>query len=66
MSSKNLSAEERTECRAQWESCEFAVPIAGKVNICNMSYGADDARNHVYTVSVENGSATGCTCPADE
>lgn len=66
MSTENLSAEERTDRRAQWESFEFCVPIDGKVNVSNLSYGADEARDHTYTVTVTNGSAAECTCPADE
>ena len=66
MSKTQLSAEERTTRRARWESFEFVVPTVGEINICNMSYGADDARNHIYTVSVEGRRATDCTCPAAE
>ena len=68
MSSKQLTAEERTERRAQYEAFSFAVPCDGKVNIQNNSYGADEARNHVYTVSVDarGHEATDCTCPAAE
>lgn len=58
MSTNDLTAEERT-------AFEFAVPTPGKVNIANTSYGAEETREHTYTVDVENGSATGCTCPDD-
>lgn len=60
-----LTAKERIDRRAQWESFEFAVcPGVGKVNIVNTSYNDDG--NHTYTVSVEDGEATDCTCPANQ
>ena len=45
---------------------EFAVPCDGKVNVANHEHGAENVSDHCYTVTVEHGSASACTCPADE
>jgi hypothetical protein len=45
------------------EDFEFApIENSGKVNIANHSH--EDVREHIYTVTVENGRAVSCTCPA--
>jgi hypothetical protein len=65
MSNYETEAEERTAKRAQYEAFEMAVcPGVGKVNVVNKSY--NDDKNHTYTVTVRDGEATGCSCPADE
>ena len=53
----------RDELRARYEGFEFRVPTAERVLITNVSYGDEDAENHRYVVSVENGVAWSCTCP---
>lgn len=52
--------------RAKWEAFEYAVPCDGKVNIANVSYGSENAKDHTYTVTVKSGTPTRCTCKADE
>lgn len=48
------------------ETYEFGVaPNSGKVNVANLSYGEREAKNHTYTVTVQDGKAVSCTCPAD-
>jgi hypothetical protein len=44
------------------EDYEFApIENTGKVNVANHTH--DDEREHTYTVTVENGQATHCSCP---
>lgn len=64
--SVELSSTERTERRARWEAFDFRVPCQGRVLVTNRSYGDDEAENHQYVVTVANGDAVTCTCPADE
>lgn len=61
-----LDADETTEKRAKWESFAFVLPTAGKVNVANHSYGDDEAKEHTYTVTVDEGGPIECTCPAFE
>jgi len=61
----DLSSTERTSRRAEWEAFEFRVPAEGRVRVENVSYGEESAE-HVYVVSVANGEAVECSCPADE
>ena len=61
------TADETTLKRARWEHLRLAAcPGAGRVNVCNYSYGVAAARSgeHTYTVTVEAGEPTACTCPA--
>jgi hypothetical protein len=53
----------RDDLRAEYEGFEFRVPAEGRVLVTNVSYGADEADEHRYVVSVENGVAWSCTCP---
>ena len=53
----------RDELRAQYEGFEFRVPAGGRVLVTNVSYGDDEADEHRYVVTVENGIAWSCTCP---
>lgn len=63
MSNHELTAEERTERRAAWESFSFAVcPDREHVNVSNHSHGDDDAKDHTYTVTVWT-EPVSCTCP---
>ncbi|WP_248911077.1 SWIM zinc finger family protein [Halocatena marina] len=49
------------------ETYEFtAIPRAGKINVANLSHGAEKAKEHTYTVSMADGSAVSCTCPSDK
>lgn len=54
------------EKRARWESFSFVIPCKGKVNVANHSHGENEVAEHTYTVTVEDGEATDCTCPAAE
>lgn len=56
------ASESVDEKRAQYERMRFTVCANGYVNVCNQSYG-DDAGAHIYSVRVEGGEATGCSCP---
>jgi len=49
--------------RAQWEAFEFTVHGDGDVEVVNDSHA--DADDHTYTVHVEGGIPSDCTCPAD-
>ena len=44
---------------------EFRLGAPGAVRVENVSYG-EESGEHVYVVTVEDGAAIGCTCPADE
>jgi hypothetical protein len=54
--------ESSDEKRAVWEQFRFTVCPNGYVNVENLSYG-DESGDHIYSVEVSNGSATGCSCP---
>jgi len=53
----------RDELRARFEGFEFRVPTEGRVLVTNVSYGDNEADEHRYVVTVENGVAWACTCP---
>jgi hypothetical protein len=53
----------RDELRARYEGFEFRVPAEGRVLVTNVSYGDDEADEHRYVVTVENGIVWSCTCP---
>ncbi|MFD1586766.1 SWIM zinc finger family protein [Halorientalis brevis] len=53
----------RVAKRAQYEAFEFAV-IDDGVRVRNCSHA--DPADHEYTVTVQDGLPTACTCPADE
>ncbi|WP_049904117.1 SWIM zinc finger family protein [Halococcus agarilyticus] len=59
------AADEKTLKRARWEHLRLA-PVAGaqRVNVCNVSYGVQAKNDHTYTVTVERGEPTDCTCSA--
>lgn len=50
--------------RAQWEAFEFTILKGGDVEVVNGSY--DEPEEHTYTVHVEGGIPSDCTCPAYE
>ena len=59
------SGESVDEQRARRERFSMTVldgDGGGYVNVRNDSHG-DDAGAHIYSVAVENGEATGCSCP---
>ena len=59
------AADEKTLKRARWEHLRLAAcPGARHVNVCNLSYGVHEKADHTYTVTVERGQPTDCTCPA--
>jgi hypothetical protein len=58
-SDESVSVDEQ---RAKWENFAFAVCSNGFVNVENRSYG-EESGEHIYSVKVSNGSATGCSCP---
>ena len=61
------AADEQTRKRARWEHLRLAAcPGTGRVNVCNLSYGVHEKADHTYTVTVERGQPTDCTCPAAE
>src|SRR6056297_1828761 len=53
----------RVAKRAQYEAFEFTVTDDG-VRVRNCSHA--DPTDHEYTVTVEDGLPTACTCPADK
>jgi len=58
------AADEQTRKRARWEHLRLtACPGTGRVNVCNLSYGVREKVDHTYTVTVERGEPTDCTCP---
>ena len=60
------AATEKTLKRDRWESLRFAACLgAGRVNVCNYSYGVKAARlgDHTYTVTVEHGEPTRVPVP---
>jgi len=59
-----LDADVATEKRAQWEAFEFTVLGDGDVEVVNASHESPD--DHTYTVHVEGGIPSDCTCPAWE
>ena len=59
------AADEKTLKRARWEHLRLAACSGtGRVNVCNLSYGVHEKADHTYTVTVERGQPTDCTCPA--
>ena len=58
-----LESDEQVEKRAQWEAFEFTVLGDGDVEVVNASHETPDG--HTYTVHVEGGIPSDCTCPAD-
>ena len=55
-----------TNAVATEENYEFAaIPRTGKVNVANHSHD-DEAKEHTYTVSMDDGRAVSCTCPSDK
>ena len=61
------AADEQTLKRARWEHLRLAAcPGTRRVNVCNLSYGVHEKADHTYTVTVERGQPTDCTCPAAE
>nr|WP_277410058.1 SWIM zinc finger family protein [Natrinema longum] len=59
-----LDADVAVEKRAQWEAFSFALLGDGDVEVVNGSH--EDADDHTYTVHVEGGIPSDCTCPAFE
>jgi len=59
-----LECDEQVEKRAQWEAFEFTVLGGGDVEVTNGSH--ENADDHTYTVHVESGIPSDCTCPAWE
>ncbi|WP_367176671.1 SWIM zinc finger family protein [Haloarcula rubripromontorii] len=58
-----LECDEQVEKRAQWEAFEFTVLGDGDVKVVNDSH--ENADDHTYTVHVESGIPSDCSCPAD-
>ena len=59
------TSESIDERRAEWERFSMTVlngEGSGYVNVRNDSHG-DDAGAHIYSVEVNDGEATGCSCP---
>jgi hypothetical protein len=59
--SKEVSPVEK---RAAWEAMKFRLGAPGAVRVENVSYGAESGER-VYVVTVKDGAAIECTCPAD-
>lgn len=57
-----LDADAQTRKRAQFEAFEFEVTGDDTVRIVNQSHS--DATDHSYTVTVDSGVPTSCTCEA--
>ena len=59
------AADEQTLKRARWEHLRLAAcPGTGRVDVCNLSYGVHKKTDHTYTLTVECGQPTDCTCLA--
>ena len=50
--------------RAEWEAFEFTLVGNGDVEVVNTSH--EEPSDHSYTVHVEGGIPSDCTCPAFE
>jgi hypothetical protein len=59
-----LECDEEVAKRAQWEAFEFTVLGGGGVEVVNDSH--EDPEDHTYTVHVEGGIPSDCSCPAWE
>jgi hypothetical protein len=59
-----LECDEQVQKRAQWEAFNFTVLGEGDVEVVNASH--EDPEDHTYTVHVESGIPSDCTCPAWE
>ena len=59
-----LDADATIQKRAQWEGFEFTLLGDGDVEVVNTSH--DEPKEHTYTVHVEGGIPSDCTCPAFE
>ena len=59
-----LDADATIEKRASWEGFEFTLLGEGDVEVVNCSH--DEPEEHTYTVNVEGGIPSDCTCPAFE
>ncbi|MFH5799787.1 SWIM zinc finger family protein [Haladaptatus sp. CMAA 1911] len=45
------------------ESFEIATADESHTNVANQSYGSDEAKDHTYTVTLDEDGAAECTCP---
>ena len=64
-----VAADEKTLKRARWEHLRLAACSGARhVNVTNYFYGVEAVQGgeHTYTVTVERGQPTDCTCPAAE
>lgn len=59
-----LDVDATVEKRASWEAFEFTLLEDNKVEVVNDSH--DEPKEHTYTVHVESGILSDCTCPAFE
>ena len=59
-----LECGEQVQKRARWEAFEFTLLGDGDVEVVNDSH--ENAEEHTYTVHVESGIPSDCTCPAWE
>ena len=59
-----LDADSKSVKRASWEAFEFTLLGDGDVEVVNTSHENPD--DHTYTVHVESGIPSDCTCPAFE
>jgi hypothetical protein len=57
---EEVSIDER---RARFEQFSFRVPAKDHVVVANHSYGDESAREHCYTVRLDGGEVSGCSCP---
>ena len=66
MTNQNPAEQEASESvdeqRARWEGANYGMTVCanGVVNVENRNYNEP---GHIYSVRVENGAATGCSCP---
>ena len=59
-----LDADAKIAKRASWEAFEFTLIGGGDVEVVNTSH--EEPSEHSYTVHVEGGIPSDCTCPAFE
>ncbi len=59
-----LECDDRVQKRAEWEAFSFTLLGDGDVEVVNGSH--ENADEHTYTVHVEGGIPSDCSCPAWE
>lgn len=61
MSTEKPISTNAVETEEDYEFC--AIPNSGKINVANHSYGPEETKHHIHTVTVSQGVAISCSCP---